>query len=107
VLFSGKTHRLGDGIVVSRQSGEMIVLDENAVVQADTMIVPAALADGVFLQQPPTGRGFPRVEDLSGEAGDGIEVATSLGSAAGRPARTPAWRATRIAAPIRSAGIRI
>src|SRR6266568_4339596 len=42
----------------------MVVLDEHQIVEADAMVASAAAGHGVFLEAPPTGRGFARVENL-------------------------------------------
>ena len=55
----------GDGVrLFIPQRGEVVVLDENHVEQANAMIFPAAAGDGIFLKTPPAGRGFARVENL-------------------------------------------
>ena len=54
------------------QRGEVVVLDEHHVEQAEAMVVSAAAGDGVFLKPPPAGRGFARVENSRRSAFDGL-----------------------------------
>src|SRR5262249_32333741 len=53
--------------------GDMIVLDQDRVIETETMIVTAAAAHRVFLQRAQTGRGLARAHDARlgmGNAGD-------------------------------------
>ena len=64
-FFSRAGHGGGDGVgLFVSQRGQMIVLDEDHVEQAEAMIFSAAAGDGVFLKPPPAGRRFARVQDL-------------------------------------------
>ena len=63
--------------------GEVIVLDEKLVVEADAMIRAATAADGVLLQHAEAGSGLAGIEDLGAGPGDGIDVAAGLGGDAG------------------------
>ena len=43
------------------EPGEVIVLDQNRIVQAEAVVVPAAAPDRVLFQRTPAGRGLARV----------------------------------------------
>ena len=43
--------------------GDMVVLDQHGVVEAEAVIDAAAATDGVFLQRAETGKRLPRVGD--------------------------------------------
>src|SRR5581483_9513701 len=76
------------------QGREVVVLDEDAIGEADAVVVPAALADGVLLQEPPAGGGLARVEDLAAAAGD-IDVAARQRGDAAEPLQEVQGRALR------------
>ena len=63
--------------------GEVVVLDEQAVVQADAVVVAAAGADGVFVEQAEAGDGLARVVDLGSGALDAADEAVGEGGDAG------------------------
>ena len=44
--------------------------------KAGAMVRAAALADRVFVKEPPTGVGFARIEDFRRKSGDGVNVGT-------------------------------
>ena len=52
----------------------MIVLDEDAVVEPEAMVVSSAASDGVLLQQTPARQGLARVVDLGLGAADRPDV---------------------------------
>ncbi len=62
----GLPDRGADGIGIVRQRGQVIVLDQNSIVESDTVVVTAALAHAIFFEQPPAGRGLARVEQFHG-----------------------------------------
>ena len=61
-VLAGQADGLADAhaVIGNSQAGQVIVLDEDAVEEADAMIVAAAAAHRVFLQQPPAGRRLAR-----------------------------------------------
>ena len=63
--------------------GEVVVLDQQAVIEAHAMVQPAAATDGVLFQQAVAGGGFAGVIDAGSCALDGIDEATGLGGDAG------------------------
>src|SRR5438067_2204507 len=71
-------HGGADVLAAQAEGGEVIVLDEDAVEEADAVVVAAAAAHGVFLQESPTGQGLAGVEDLALQPGDGLDVAPRL-----------------------------
>src|SRR5687768_5411928 len=58
----------------------MIILDENSVEQAHAMILAAAAPHGVLFEPPPAGGGFASVEDLTVQAGNGLNIFLGLRS---------------------------
>ena len=85
-FFARAPDRGGDGVrLFVTQRGEVVVLDEHHVEQAQAMVVAAAAGDGVFLKPPPAGRGFARVENLRRRAFDGIDKLRGQGGHAGKP----------------------
>jgi len=56
----------------------VVVLDQEAVVQAETMVDAAAATHGVFLQRAQAGDGLARVEDFALRTGDGIDETARL-----------------------------
>src|SRR6185437_16598388 len=54
--------------------GDMVFLDEDAVVERKPLIRPATDAYGIFLSEPQPGQGFARVEDARARARDNIGV---------------------------------
>lgn len=65
----GSCDGIGFGVA---QGGQVIVLDEHQVEKAEAMVLSAAAVNSVFLQTPPAGCGFARVEDLCACAFDGF-----------------------------------
>ena len=83
-LLPRPPHRLGDGARAADR-GEVIVLDEHAVAEAHAMVVAAATAHRVFLQQPPARRRLARVQHLTRQSGHGLDVACRRGGDAAEP----------------------
>ena len=76
----------GDGIrFFAVQCGKVIVLDEHHIEQAEAMVVSAAARDGVFLETPPAGRGFARVQNLRVSSFDGLDELRGQRGDAGKP----------------------
>ena len=76
----------GDGIrLFTAQRGEVIVLDEHHIDQAEAMVVSAAAHDSVFFEAPPAGRGFARVQDLRVGSFDGLDKLRGQRGNAGKP----------------------
>jgi len=63
----------------------MIVLDEHQVIETDAMIAPAPASHGVFLEAPPAGCGFARVENLRVRVFDGVHELRGERGDAGKP----------------------
>jgi hypothetical protein len=53
---------------------DVIFLDQDAVMEAETVVAAAAAGDGVFLRQAQAGQGLARVDDARAGAGDGVDV---------------------------------
>ena len=51
----------------------MVVLDENAVVEAEAMVCPAAGADGVFLDRAQAGKRLADIDDARLRATHGLD----------------------------------
>ena len=66
--------------------GDVVVLDENGIVEAETMIGTAPATNRVFLRKAQAGRGFARAGDARFGVGDGIGNAASCGGDAGKRA---------------------
>src|SRR5690606_16866171 len=73
---SGARTRCGDRCTYAACDGNVVVLDEDGVEQADAMVHAASCAHGIFLERAEPGRGFARVDDCGAGAGDGIDIAT-------------------------------
>ena len=68
-----------DGVVDSPGGGDVIVLDENRIVQADPVIGDAAGSCGGFFKTPKAGRGFTRIEDFDFGPRDSVDVLAGEG----------------------------
>jgi hypothetical protein len=55
--------------------GDVVVLDQDAVVERHPMVAPAAAAHRVLLERPPAGRGLARVDDVGAGAAHRFDVA--------------------------------
>ena len=72
----------GDGPgdpVGGADGGEVVVLDEDAVGQAEPVVVAATVADGLLLKRTHPGRRFPGVDDSRVGSGDTTSVLGSDG----------------------------
>ena len=56
----------------------MVVLDQQTIVEPDTMIFSATTADGIFFQQAEAGGGLAGVVDVGAGPGDGTHITMSL-----------------------------
>src|SRR6185436_1889075 len=63
--------------------GEMVVLDEHRVVEAEAVVAAAAGADGVLLERAKAGGGLAGADDAGVGAGDGVDDAAGGGGDAG------------------------
>jgi hypothetical protein len=54
--------------------GEVIVLDEDAVEESHAMVHAATARDGILVEDPQAGDGFPRIDDSSASTFDPIHV---------------------------------
>ena len=71
--MAGKGARLPDRGADRAGDGDVVVLDEDRVVEAEAVIGAAAAADGVFLEGAKAGRRLARIADPGvrvGDAGD-------------------------------------
>ena len=66
------------GIGAAADRGEVVVLDQNAVVEPHAVVVTTAGADGVLVEQPPAGNRLSRIKDAARQPGDGIDVARAF-----------------------------
>ena len=62
----------------------MVLLDKDAVVQTETMVLATAAAHGVFLRQPQPRNGLARIEDNGARAAYRINVGTRARGDAGK-----------------------
>ena len=67
-----------DLLATVTESGEVIVLDENAVEQAESMVVSATATHGILFQQPPARQCLAGVENPRLQPGNRIDVAAGL-----------------------------
>ncbi len=74
-----------DGGAYSSRRGDVVVLNQNRVEQADAMIPDAARRGRPLFQQPQAGRGFPGVQDAGGRAAHRIDKARRHGRHAAQP----------------------
>lgn len=68
---------------VIRRGGKVVVLDEDLIIEADSMIRPAACEHGGFFEQAKAGSGFASVEQARGGSSNGICVSPSQRGDAG------------------------
>ena len=61
---SDRTRALDGEIDIAVDCGKVIVLDQDRVREVHSVVHPAARANGVFLEPPPSRSGLPRVEDV-------------------------------------------
>ena len=59
----------GQGVADIAGDGDMVILDEHGVVQAETVVTAAAGAYSIFLHRPQARRGLARAGDAGGGAG--------------------------------------
>ena len=74
-------HGLGDAAA----EPQVVVLDQDAVVQAEAMVRAAAAAHGELLQRAQARRRLARVEDRRAGAGDGVDVPARQRRDTGQP----------------------
>ncbi len=76
-------HGFADGGVETSGEGEVALLEHNAVLQVDAMVLAAAAADGVFVEQTQAGHGLSGIEHAgAGACRFGDEFARKSGDAA-------------------------
>ena len=75
----GRAARSGDGARQRARGGDVVLLDEDHVVEADAMILRAAAPYGVFLRGAQAGQRFARVEDDAARAGYGVDESACCG----------------------------
>src|SRR5262249_56366939 len=61
----------GNRVGAAAECRKVVVLDEQAVEEANAVVVASALSDRILFEQSPAGRGLARVEDAGRAAGCG------------------------------------
>ncbi len=74
----------GDGLADAAGRGDVVFLDQDAVVEADAMVDAAAEYHRVLLRIAQAGQGFARVDHLGAGAGHRIDIAAHRAGGAGK-----------------------
>jgi len=61
----------------------VVLLDQDAVIEAEAVVPAAAAGDGIFLRQAQSGQGLARIDDARPGAGDGFDVEARGGGGGG------------------------
>ena len=62
---------------------DVVFLDQDGVVEPETVVVATAAGDGVFLGETQAGKGLAGIDDAAARAGDGVGEAAGLAGHAG------------------------